>query len=37
MEKQLPSPMRILVYMLKWLVITAILGIHGELICFFLK
>ncbi|BDP77875.1 hypothetical protein EfmAA242_21030 [Enterococcus faecium] len=30
MEKQLPSPMRILVYMLKWLVITAILGIFMD-------
>ncbi len=38
MEKQLPSPMRILVYMLKWLVITAILGIFmGSLSAFFLK
>ncbi|WP_281529286.1 voltage-gated chloride channel family protein [Enterococcus faecium] len=38
MEKQLPSPMRILVYMLKWLVITAILGIFmGSLSAFFLN
>ncbi len=27
MEKQLPSPVRILMYMLKWLVVTAILGV----------
>ncbi|MCC9084434.1 hypothetical protein LOS24_10645 [Enterococcus faecium] len=38
MEKQLPSPVRILVYMLKWLVITAILGIFmGSLSAFFLN
>ncbi len=38
MEKQLPSPMRILVYMLKWLVINAILGIFmGSLSAFFLN
>ncbi len=36
--KQLPSPVRILVYMLKWLVITAILGIFmGSLSAFFLN
>ena len=37
MEKQLPSPVRILVYMLKWLVITAILGIFMGACLLFLK
>ena len=38
MEKQLPSPVRILMYMLKWLVITAILGVFmGSFVCFFLN
>lgn len=35
MEKQLPSPVRILMYMLKWLVVTAILGVFmGSLSAF---
>ncbi|WP_316481206.1 chloride channel protein, partial [Enterococcus faecium] len=38
MEKQLPSPVRILMYMLKWLVVTAILGVFmGSLSAFFLN
>lgn len=38
MEKQLPSPARILLYMAKWLLITAVLGAFmGSLSAFFLE
>ncbi len=37
MENRLPDPLKVIIYMIKWLLITAILGIFmGSLSAFFL-